>query len=181
MAQNLVVNGGFESPPAGNYTVYLAGQDLGGWLVGGAGVAHVGTFENPPAYEGLQSVELNYYNPGDISQTIATTPGNYYQFSFAMAGQMNQGQDVKTMEVYWNGLLIDSPIWIRSVQQGQWEVHSYIVQATSETTGLMLRGTIVGDGGPYVDDVQVVNAVPEPATLTLLGGLGLLAARRRRK
>lgn len=178
--QNIVTNGSFETPDAGWWTTYGPGETFGGWLVGGAGVTHVGGFQNPPAYNGLQSVELNLLNPGSITQTLLTDVGQVYLLSFAMAGQMNAGPDIKTMDVYWDGQIIASPTWDRSVMLGQWEVHTYEVLATTSSTDLTLFGTVLFDGGPYVDDVRAVP-VPEPGSILALGGLVAISALRRRR
>ena len=103
-AQELVTNGGFELPVvAGSFAQRLPGSVFGGWTVDnvGQGIAHVAGFGNPAAIEGLQSVELNYFVQGGISQTLPTTPGQRYRINFFMAGQINSGPDVKQMNLDW--------------------------------------------------------------------------------
>ena len=53
------------------------------------------------ADEGSRSIDLNAFNPGSISQTIATVPGQTYNVSFAMSGNpdANVARGAKTMNV----------------------------------------------------------------------------------
>ena len=60
-------------------------QTLTGWTAGGAGVDIVdAALWN--ADEGSRSIDLNAFNPGSISQTIETVPGQTYNVTFAMSG-----------------------------------------------------------------------------------------------
>ena len=43
-----------------------------------------------------------------VSQTVATTPGATYTLSWALAGNTNCGASVKTMDVGWNGTVVDA-------------------------------------------------------------------------
>jgi choice-of-anchor C domain-containing protein len=109
-AANLIVNGSFESPAIGGGVVeYDSGSTaITGWTVGGNSVDLVAE-SYWSAEDEDQSVDLSGSAPGTVSQTISTTPGANYTLSWFMAGNTNCGQPVKTMDVAWNGTLIDAP------------------------------------------------------------------------
>lgn len=109
---NLIENGSFESPSIwqSNLLVeYDAGSTvMPGWTVGGNSVDLVG--ENYwEAEDGDQSVDLSGSAPGSVSQAVATTAGANYTLTWYMAGNTNCGQSIKTMDVYWDGTLVDAP------------------------------------------------------------------------
>ncbi len=158
---NLVTNGGFEIPALVQaWEQRLPGSVFGSWTVdaGGQGIAQVGTFGNPLAIEGLQSLELNFFQPGGVSQSITTVPGRSYRLSFLMAGQTNIGPNVKHMRVDWNGATIDTATRDRAATGGAWRFHAYTVVATGSTTPIHFLGLETVDGGPYLDDVRVTPA-----------------------
>jgi hypothetical protein len=170
---NLVTNGGFELPVLGQAWEQRApGVVFGSWTVDavGQGVAHVGTFGNPLAVEGLQSLELNFFQPGGVSQAITTIPGRSYRLSFLMAGQTNIGPNVKHMRVDWNGSTIDTATWDRAATGGAWVAHSYHVIATAASTVVHFLGLETVDGGPYLDDVRVLPGCGQ-ADVGSAGGL----------
>ncbi len=159
--QNIVFNGGFESPVVnGAWAQQLPGVTFGGWLVDnlGQGIVHVGTFGAPASIEGSQSVELNFYQTGGISQTLTTVPDSFYVVSFLMAGQLNAGPDGKQVRVDWGGTPLGTLSWSRGATGGQWVRQSLIAHATSGSTALHFLGITPAtqDGGPYIDDVSVV-------------------------
>jgi len=155
-AFELINNGSFETPSAGYWTAYSVDQSFGGWTVYGGKIVLVGTFGSPTAYHGAQSVELNYYAPGGIYQDVPTAAGMVCQVTFAMAGQLNIGPNLKTMEVYWEGAFVQSFSWDRALNAGQWQLHQLTLPPTaSSVTRLCFYGTVSGDGGPYLDAVSL--------------------------
>jgi len=172
-AQNIVVNGGFETPAVLQaWAQRLPGETFGGWTVDnvGSGIVQVATFASPAAAEGAQCLELNYYQACGVSQTVATTPGAYYRLSFLMAGQNNIGPNVKHMRVDWNGAQLVMATWDRAATGGVWQAHAYTVAATSTATRLHFFGMEDVDGGPYLDAVSLVPTCG-PADLGSTGGV----------
>ena len=159
-AQNLVVNGSFESPVVnGAWVQRFPGTTFDGWTVDndGQGIVQVAGFGNPNAIDGQQCVELNFYVQGGISQVIPTTPGSSYLITFLLAGQTNAGPDVKDMNVDWNGSTLATVSWNRSTSGGAWQAHQLVATATAGATLLHFRGLQNVDGGPYLDAVSVVT------------------------
>lgn len=71
-----VSNGGFETPSAGNsYRAFLAGENIGGWVIESGSVEIVGTYWQ--SAQGSQSLDLSglWDWAGTIYQDIATVPG----------------------------------------------------------------------------------------------------------
>lgn len=184
-ARTIVVDGGFENPKvqsASGWDAYFNGDVMGAWSIGGAGVVLVGDFGSPAAYEGEQCVELNYFEGGSVQQDLTTTPGQWYNLSFAMSGQINQGPETKTLHIYWGTEYLGQFAWSQTASGGAWELHDLDVQATSDNSTLLIVGEVDVDGGPYLDDVRVV-AVPAPSALAILavaGAAGITGRIRRR-
>lgn len=161
--QELVTNGGFEQPVVGGqYVQRTPGTTFGGWTVDnvGQGIVHVASFGSPTPEEGHQCVELNWYVPCGVSQTLTTIPGDRYILTFLMAGQTNQGPDLKVMTVDWDGHTVEHAQWSRSGTGGHWERHTYSVLATASSTVVHFFGETTVDGGPYLDAVSVMHWCP---------------------
>jgi len=169
-AQNLIVNGGFES-----------GALAPGWT-GGNGVTTVNGSIVP--HSGNFFLEFGAVG-GDVStsQIVATVLGQVYdlQFFYSRAN----GGTPSDLNVYWNG---GAPIYseVNSPVHG-WVQYDFLVTGTgSDTLTFGARNDPTWDG---LDDVSLtaVSAVPEPATWALIGvctlGTGAFAAwnKRRRK
>ena len=164
-AQNLVVNGGFES----------SGGSFTGW-----NVVNNSTFLT--ADDGSSSLFLpcsgNDYalfaGSGDtIDQTIATTIGGTYEINY-WVNDKYAGND---LQVSWNGRRISElPATYGSGHANNgWMDFDFLEQATSSTTQLGFRDVT---GGALGIDAVAVGAVPEPgawvtcaATMLLLASL----------
>jgi hypothetical protein len=194
-AQNLVQNGGFESPfITGNVT--LSGCPAAFvWCVGQGNVDLIQSFWQPG--EGRQSIDLNGTAAGSLFQDLVTTPGELYDISFLVSGHP-EGDPTKTMELFWGETDLGSFTWTvgpdQSLSDMLWSrLIIRDILATSTTTRLEFRSTTTSLCGSVpepacgfaLDEVGVVevSGVPEPATLLLVGGgllaLGGVACRRR--
>lgn len=164
-AQNLIVNGGFET---GDFT---------GWSTDGA------WFVYSPGYEGSYAATLATdpgTGPYTLWQTITTIPGQTYLGSAWFRNDVSGSPPDNKLEVYWNGNLIG--FWGNS-GAFDWEYHSGYVVGTGNDT-LAFRG-YNANGTWWLDDVRLEPAtVPElptlaPLALFSLSGLGLLRRRLR--
>jgi choice-of-anchor C domain-containing protein len=171
---NLVVNGSFEDPSVWQtspVTEYAAGAtDMPGWTVGGNGVDLVGeTYWN--AEDGDQSLDLAGPAPGSVTQTVATAPGAIYTLTWYMAGNTNCGQAIKTMDVSWDGTLVDAPSFDDSGDSNTsmgWVELQLNVTATSASSTLEFADA-TPDGsqcGSTLDNVSLVPATVAPPVFT---------------
>jgi hypothetical protein len=156
--QNLITNGGFEDPLVdGPFVQRLPGSIFGGWQVDqfGQGIVHVASYGEPLAIEGAQCVELNYFLPGSISQTITTVPNRLYVINFLIAGQLNAGPDMKQMRIDIDGMPLITLDWSRNATGGQWVRRDVYFTANGAQTVVRFVGITAVDGGPYLDDVSI--------------------------
>jgi hypothetical protein len=177
---NLLVNGGFEVPHACN--CHLGpGQDLGGWEIeGGPGYKVTPFWEYPYSREGFQDLYL--WPNGHISQLLSLIAGRNYELSGYAGSSWNNGP--ATLEATVGNRIIGSALVPapRPPDFGPpfyWYQFEFLFRAASSSEELELRAI-----GPYVilDDLQLVEVIPEPAPLVLLGlsVVGALGARVQR-
>ena len=157
---NLVINGGFE-------------LGFGGWL---------GTYgyltDRNIAVEGRNVGAITDVRSSSVGQPmyqpIPTQPGVQYSFSFNLlsgsgrAGEQSPGN--APVAVYWGDQLLGV---FSNPSSTTWEFHQFQRTAISDSTTITFR-TDIDPHWQLLDDVRVV-AVPEPASLTILGTVGMLA------
>jgi hypothetical protein len=158
-AQNIVVDGGFESQTqaAGSWNVY---SSLPGWnTVAGAGV-EVRNQVAGNAFEGSNYIELDSYNNSAIAQTLATTAGGAYIVSFEYSARGGVSLASNPVQVFWNGTLLDTVSLDGSNQNGNvWHQYSYAVQALGkDVLKFAASGTSDGLGGS-LDAVMAAGLV----------------------
>jgi hypothetical protein len=164
---DLIANGGFETGDFTGWTVVLD-------------VTYPASITTLPAYvhSGTYAAQVAgsaSYN--ELSQTVSTTPGQYYALSFWL-NTITTGNDFRAL---WDG----NAVLTGNITPQGYVQYSYVVGGTGSDT-VEFDGRNV-PGWFYLDDVSLTptNAVPEPSgVVALLGlcGMGLLgmAWRRRR-
>lgn len=198
---NLIQNGSFElgnpSFSAYGFQSLFAFDNftINSWVVSNGSVDYIGSYWQ--AAHGVRSLDLaGLYSNGTIFQTFPTTPGTPYQVTFALAGNPDVQPRTTSVQVWvkdTSNNVFASTVFNYTVN-GQthssmgWVYVSWTFTAQSALTTLGFTSLDTYNDpqwgysyGPALDDVTV-TAIPEPATLALVG-LGLIAAgflRRRR-
>jgi len=192
---NLLTNGSFELGtfvPDANGTMDLAvgATDMTGWTVQNAKLAWIGP-SNPfylTASEGGYFLDLSGYHDntpyGGVlqSQTIATTIGTPYRLTFDIG--TDPLYDTAPVSVQVTAGSASAIFTSTPLNPNQWQSFNLDFIATSANTSISLVGQ-AGTNEKYIglDNVNLM-IIPEPSTLTLLAGPGLLvfaAWRRLRK
>ncbi len=190
VGQNLVVNPGFEGPPAPpteSFINYLGGQSFAGWTVSGESVDLHGYVADTAltAHSGIGSLDLAGFDKGGgIFQNISTANGAQYQLDFwSMAHPYHTDPNPYVqIDVLWGGSAL-SPVIIpypAGAGPTHWSYHEYLVTASGSMTELRLSTPSL-NGGPVLDDISV-TVVPEPSVGVLLPlGLAVACGWRRFK
>ena len=198
---NLLTNGSFESgnfiPDANDTMSLLPGAtDITGWTVENAALAWIGP-SNPfslSASDGSYFLDLTGYHDNapfaGVQQTIATTIGAQYQLTFDIGSDINYDSDEGSVSLIPVSILAtagsSSQLFTTTTPTGinQWESFSYDFTATSASTLISLQGEAT-ENVQYIGlDNASVQLIPEPGTLALFAGSGLIVLvgwRRSRK
>jgi hypothetical protein len=173
---NLVTNGSFEdtSQAANTWNLYTS---VSGWTT--SPNIEIRNDVQGTAFDGVNFVELDTDANSAIFQNIATTIGNYYQISFAYSPRVFVGAASNPIEVYFGGNLLDT-LTGNGSSVHVWQTPTYYAQATTTSSRLEFRAVGINDSLGGSLDAVVVNDVPLPGTLALLG-LGLAGIVKRRR
>ena len=173
-AQNIVADPGFEASaddPNGNAfsPAWTLVETNGFSVVGGdSALAHSGN--------NYAALSPDFDATGSLFQTLSTTPGASYDFSFWMAHDVSTAIDTTNfIEVFWNGA--PAPVWSFPDVQVQGYLNYVVPNLTATGTSTTLEFRYHDNDDFFrVDDVSVTAAVPEPSTVSFaMVGFGLLA------
>jgi hypothetical protein len=180
----LIVNGGFEAPlvtnsgpPPGLGFDYKTGTQITGWTITGAKEPLFNTIYQPVG-GGNQALQLE--SLFSVFQTFATTAGQAYVLTFDLAAYNMRDRllQIAPLEVIVDGVTANF-----IGDDFAYVTETVPFTATGASTTVSFRNTgLFGVNFPQIDDVSVVAAVPEPASVALLGiGFAALGLTRRRK
>ena len=163
----LPVDGSFESPVAQpkQIVTYAAGAVLGKWRVSEGNVQIKGRDYWEHA-AGSQSLDLNGTMRGGIYQDVATRAGGTYDLSFQLAGNVDGGPAVKTVDIYWGPP--GSQTLVRQVTfdttgrtraaMGWRTIGLPDLKAVGSTTRLTIVSRTEGEYGPVIDDLRLTDS-----------------------
>jgi len=185
---NLLTNGGFESTVVGNGS-WVNVSSIAGWtnLAGPGSGFEVRNNVAGAAQEGRNYLELDTNGNTTIGQTLANlTAGATYDLSFWYSPREFQAASTNGIQVFWNGALLDATLTGLGGSGNAWTQHQYQVVARSGSNLLSFASVGTSDSvGGNLDNVSLVNRLPEPGTLALtlaaLASVFLLPRRLRRQ
>ena len=180
-----IINGSFEDgPDPGSFTEHVAGDtSITGWTVSSGTIDYIGTYWETPF--GDRSIDLAGSSLGSISQSIATVAGQAYTISFyasknpdggapLRSGTISAGDEAEQFFYSSSNTLADM----------NWQLYTFTFVADSAFTLLSFAADASGGCcfGPALDNVSIIDAVPEPEVwaMLLLGFAGIGWQMRRR-
>jgi hypothetical protein len=155
-AESLVRNGGFEHPVITRpWKPFFAGgqRRIPGWQVVQHSVDLVGT--DWPAGRGSQSLGVNGFQRGWVTQLVPTTANTTYRLSFLLWGDPNGPPPRSRLAVRWDLERVHVfEVDLRT--QRTWRRITILVHSTCAGTRLGFRSLTSGNAGPAIDAVRLV-------------------------
>ncbi|MFM9872716.1 MAG: DUF642 domain-containing protein [Fimbriimonadaceae bacterium] len=178
-----IANGGFETVALGGangsgpgyWTFNNGNSNISDWSVGAISVDIVNSAY--PVHSGVYALDLvGTPGPGEIRQTLALSSGQSYVVSF---WAYSTGDPIN-MVLGTNAVGSGSSMY--SITQGSWNQYTYAFTAASSSLDLIFASdaTNTTNGNLFLDDISI-EAVPEPASMVVLGGAALMSAIRRKR
>jgi choice-of-anchor C domain-containing protein len=173
-AQAQLTNGSFSnnSCPAPNDGVVKLARGItciSGWTIGdgttdpGAGIVQlISTYWQEPGGTSL-SIALNGTSPGSISQTLNTQPGTTYTVTFALSGDPQGGNPVKTLLVTGPGAPANTSqvyTYDTSAAGNTLSIMEYLYQtfsftATGTSSTITFASEVAGSYGPVIGNISI--------------------------
>src|SRR6185437_10410086 len=122
-----------------------------------------------PAEDGVDSLDLNGFSAGVISQTVATLMGRTYQVNYWYSRNAAGAPDPATADITVGSTVVH----VSAPNDGTfgtehaflWKPGSFTFVGSGSDT-LKLASTVDGSGGVFFDNLSVAG-VPEPASWAL--------------
>lgn len=167
----LIVNGSFEQPVVATYQTLFAGAtNLAPWVIGtnSVDVAFISNgYVTGAAYDGVQYVDMDGINPGQISQTFATTAGRTYYLSFAYANNyVNQPSASMSVRIYDTNGTVFGPVTVThassapNVLNWYFYTNSFTGTGRSNTVEFTSLSAAGSAGGVLLDAVTIATNPP---------------------
>ncbi|MFM7075311.1 MAG: LamG-like jellyroll fold domain-containing protein, partial [Planctomycetaceae bacterium] len=155
-----IFSDGFDTASTINGHSFVGkGGTIGPWTVENGSVDHIGTYWQ--SAQGNGSIDMTGSSPGTIAATAATVTGRWYVLSFALAGNPEAGNAVKSIRVQVGDVdrVVSFDTRGRTFSNMGWTTVRVPFRATDGGT---IRFISLEDGlcGPVLDAVKVT-----PATL----------------
>jgi len=163
-AQNLVINGGFET---GDFT---------GWTA--ASESYLEQVRDTYAASGTYAGEIaGYaYNPDTLTQQIATGAGQVYHIQFDYLWDITEPDTLNSLTLSWNG---DQIFGQANVVDNSYVWHHFDGLVTGTGSDQLQFAAANDPGYAWVDNVSL-SAAPEPAAWAMMvAGFGLVGAGLR--
>jgi hypothetical protein len=183
-AANLITNGSFEAPSVGGDWNLFPNGSVPGWTSNNNEIEidHT-TILGGPAYDGAQSAEADGSTFDTISQTVSgLTVGAQYALSWAYGTRPGSGP--QELDVSFGGAPIAVDTADGSAGTVVWTLNSRVLTATAPTETLSFAAIDRGGNSKVGNELDAVSltAIPEPASIALLGsGLVWLGLYRRKR
>jgi len=180
---NLITNGSFEAPDVASGS-FLILPSIPGWATTfGPGIEIQDHVAGSP-FDGIQHVELDSYANSGMLQQVAVTAGALYDLSFAYSPRPGISAASNGIEVWFDGALLAAVTGDGTgLVDTSWSILTYNVTPTGNLVNLEFRAVGISDSlGGYIDDVQLVSAIPAPGAIALGAiGMSLVGWLRRRR